>query len=93
MQMMTKRARKRTLEMLHLMEHDQAAKTRCLGCAYSRILVKSDQAPLDEYSSPGIVKEFHSRMELTIVCTAIGQSFKLAEVSVCELFEVCPSED
>ncbi|PKA71728.1 hypothetical protein ATI02_4729 [Pseudomonas baetica] len=82
--------RKDTLQSLHLLQHCQANKTRCLRCAYARLQVRSNKDIPGEYASPAIIDEFVKELEINIVCTATGQAgLKLGQVNYCELYEVC----
>lgn len=90
MEQVSLKERKSLLNKLHLTAHPLSNKTRCLGCGNARLQIKSIEDYPDEYASPAVIAEFVRIIEINIICTATAQTqIKLAQITDCELFEVC----
>jgi hypothetical protein len=76
--------------MYQLTQHPESAKSCCITCVHARLQVcDKNKTVLDEYASPGIIIEYHQKVEVTAVCTATGQINKPGQISACELHEMC----
>jgi hypothetical protein len=85
--------RKEILEKLYLTAHPLSDKTRCLKCGNARLQINTNEELPEEYASPAMIKDFVKKLEINIICTATAQTqIKLAQVTHCELFELCSDD-